>query len=237
LWEENIMKKVNLLFDILYFAGIGLAFALFYNFVPEVNRTRIAWLNLGIGLLIYTGYLGRLMALFRPITKFADSVPFFAVYWVWWGAYVTLAVSGMISFHLMDMTFRKQALLQGVILFLFLNVVAFGAWGAAWMARSSAKDKRCIDGVRNIQYLASTLRVSTSELPMTYITSKNELEAILDDINCIPGSGKDEAICLEEKIAALIAQANHAMLNEISENELMKIIKELRMTIAKRKLI
>lgn len=231
------MKKANLLFDVLYFVGIGLAFALFYTFVPEVDRTSVAWLNFGIGLLIYTGYLGRLVALFRPIVKFADSVPFFATYWAWWGVYVTLAVSGMVIFHLVDMTFRKQALLQGVVFFLFLNVVAFGIWGAAWMARSSAKDKRCIGGVRNIQYMASALRISASELPVTYTACKVEIDAILDDINCIPGSGKDESIALEEKISTLITQANHGMLNEISEKDLLKIIKELRMAVAMRKAI
>lgn len=237
LWKEGPMKKANLLFDILYFVGIGLAFALFYTFIPEVGRTRVAWLNFGIGLLVYTGYLGRLMVLFRPVAAFADGIPFFATYWVWWGTYVILAMSGMVVFHLMDLTFRKQALLQGIAFFLFLNVIAFGIWGAAWMARSSVEDKHTIGGVRDIQHLASSLRIAASELPMSYLTSKVEIEKILDDVNCIAGSGQEEARTLEEKISTLITQASHGILNGIPERELMKTIKELRMVVAMRKAV
>jgi len=231
------MKRANLLFDILYFVGLGMAFAAFYTFVPEVDRTRVAWLNFSIGLIIYTGYLGRLMALFRPIVSFSDNVPFFSTYWAWWGIYVILAVTGMVAFHFMDLIFRKQALLQGIIFFLFLNVVAFGIWGAAWMSRSSEKDKRTIGGVRNIQYLASSLRVAATELPESFATNRAEIERILDDVNCIAGSNNAEAPELEERIASLITRASHGMLNDISQEELTKITKELRVAVAMRKAI
>lgn len=231
------MKRANLLFDILYLIGLGLAFAVFYTFVPEVDRTRVAWLNFSIGLIIYTGYLGRLMALFRPIVRFSDNIPFFATYWTWWGAYVMLAVAGMVAFDLMDQPFGKQALLQGVIFFLFLNVIAFGIWGSAWMARSSARDKRAIGGVRNIQYLAASMRVAAAELPMSFAASKLEIEKILDDVNCIAGSDKEEAMALEEKIVLLITRASHGMLNDIAEEDLTKITKELRVAVAMRKAI
>lgn len=231
------MKKANLLFDLLYFVGIGLAFVAFYTFVPEVNRTRIAWLNFGLGLLIYTGFLVNFMAIFRPLTKFADNIPFFATYWIWWDAYVILTASGMVIFYLMDMSFRKQALLQGIILFLFLNIIALGVWGAAWMSRSSEKDEKTINGVRNIQSLAASLHIAVAELPMSYAVSKSAIEKIIDDINCIAGSSKEDAIGAEQKIAALLTQISHGILNEISEQELSKQIKELRMAVAMRKSI
>lgn len=231
------MKRANLLFDILYFVGIGLAFAAFYTFVPEVDRTRVAWLNFSVGLIIYTGYLGRLMALFRPIVRFSDNIPFFTTYWVWWGAYVALAVAGMVAFHLMGLTFRKQALLQGIIFFLFLNVAAFGLWGAAWMARSTARDKRTIGGIREVQRLASSLRIAVGELPMSYATNKLEIGKILDDVNYIAGSNENEAAVLEEKIASLITRLSYEALNDITDEKLTRFTSELRVAVAMRKAI
>ena len=231
------MRKANLLFDVLYFVGIGLAFLSFYTFVPEASRTRVAWLDFGICLLIYTGYLGRLMALFRPLVKFADAVPFFTTYWAWWGTYVAFSVSGMVVFHFLDMAFRKQALLQGIMFFIFMNVVVFGIWGAAWMARSSRRDSLAIGGVREIQHKASALRIAAGELPMTYALAKRDVEKILDDLNCIAGSGNAQAIALEQKIGALMERVNSEMLDMVPEDELARSLKELRMTIAMRKAI
>jgi len=231
------MKTANLLFDILYFIGLGLAFAAFYTFIPEVDRTQVAWLNFGIGLVIYTGYLGRLVTLFRPIVKFSDNVPFFAAYWVWWGIYVLLAIAGMIGFHYLELTFRKQALLQGIIFFLFINVIVFGMWGAAWMARSSARDQRTIGGVRNIQYLASSLKGVAAGLPITFVANKLEIDKIFEDISCIVGSENAEAIALDEKISSLITRASHGILNDMTEDDLTKITKELRVAVAMRKAI
>ena len=231
------MKKANLLIDILYCVGLGLAFALFFTFVPEVNRTKVAWLNFSLGLLIYTGYLGRLMVIFRPLCKFADTIPFMTTYWTAWTTYVAFTVSGMLFFHLFGMPFRKQALLQGVMFFVFTNVMAFGIWGAAWMTRSSARDKKVIGGIRNLQHMASTLQISASELPENFMVSKMEVGKIVDDINCIAGSSNENAAQMEERIMALVATVSQKIIDGISNDELLKLCKELRMAVSMRKAI
>lgn len=237
LWKETVMKKANLLFDFLYVVGIALAFLAFFIFVPEAGRTRVAWLNFGIGLLIYTGYWGQWMVLFRPLQKFADDVPFFSSYWIWWTVYVGLAVVGMIAFQFMHLEFRKQVLLQGIFFFFLLCALALGIWAASWLKQSSERDKRTMGGVRNIQYHIASLRIAASELPEAYHASKVELGKIMDDMNCIAGSSGEQSCALESQILTLMGKASQGMLNGISREELDQIIKDLRMAVSMRKAI
>lgn len=231
------MKKANLLFFILYLVGLGLATAAFLLFVPEAYRTNVVWLDFAIVLLIITGYFGRYPILFRPLTGFADNVPFLGSYWGALGTYTVSSLGAMVAMYALEVTFPKQALIQGVILFFLLLTVACGYWANAWMSRSTVRDQEMMGGVRRIQALAAGLRTAVAELPASYGQSKTELARVMDDINCLVGSDAAAARESEGEIIALMRRTTADVAEIVPQEELLRSIKQLRVAVSMRKAI
>lgn len=231
------MKKTSILFALLYLMGLGLAVTAFLLFVSPERRSDIVWLDFCLGIFLYTLFSVRFLTLFRPLEKFADGVPLFTAWWTSFGGYAVFCVGGMVLLGLFEVSFSRQFLIQGVILFFFICSLAVGYGASEWMSRSTMKDREVMDGVRGLQSMAAGLGIGVAELPMDYGESRRVYTQIIDDINTLPGSTSPQAKMVEGRVADLISKANDEMSAHAPEDILLKTGQELRMAVAMRKSI
>ena len=198
------MNKANLMMRALYFCGLLLAVLLFLAFVPAEGRTNVAWLNLAVSLLIYSGYWGKFTILFAPVRKFADAIPTLSSYWVALAMYSVVAVAGMFVFARMELSFSRQLLFHAIFLFAFFLVVASGVWASAWVRKSDEAEGETISRLRDVQSRAASLLTELEIRPDATSAMAVKARGILEDVSFLAGSTSPQALALEREISGLI---------------------------------
>lgn len=231
------MRSNKLIFTVLYFLGLLLCVSLFVTFVPPEARTNVKWMNLCIGLFIYSGLWGKYSLLYPLLGRFSDNVPTLSFYWVSFWGYIVASVAAMVLFWLFNVGFEKQAILHGVLLFAFIVCISIGIGASNFMAGESARTQVQIGGVRTLQFKASQLKITLASLAPEYAYIKNEFDKVVEDVTYLCGSNNPMARESEAQIISLFDKLQMQASTRSSSDECLATIDALLSAISLRKTI
>jgi len=231
------MRSNKLIFTVLYFLGLALCISLFVTFVPPESRTNVKWMNLCIGLFVYSGLWGKYSLLYPLLGRFSDNVPTLSFYWVSFGWYIVASAAAMLVFWLFNVGFEKQAILQGVLLFAFIVCIAIGIGASNFMAGESARTQDQIGGVRTLQFKANQLKITLASLTPEYSFVKSEYDKVIESVTYLCGSNNPMARDAEFQIMSLFDKLQMQASTKSAADECVATISALSSAIALRKSI
>lgn len=232
-----MMRKANVMINVLFFLGVLLILFGFFLFVPENSRTPVAWLNFGVSVFIYICFFGRYSLLYASLADFADNAPLLSIYWKSYYIYTLVSIGSMFAFHSWEIPFRYQLLWHVVYLFLFMLALAYGFWLVGWHQRATKMDKGTMSKIREIQQATKDMRILISELSAEYFEAKEIFAALADDIECIPGSGSEQANSYESEILISLKNVQNSLLTQQHPDALFETLKKLHVIVKLRKQI
>lgn len=232
-----IMRSNKLIFTVLYFLGLLLCISLFVTFVPSESRTNVKWMNLCIGLFVYSGLWGKYSLLYSKLGQFSDNVPALSLYWVSFGSYVVASAVAMILFLLFKVEFEKQAILQGVLLFAFIVFIAIGIGASNFMTGESARSQAQIDGVRAIQFKVRQLKITLVSLTSEYSYVRSVFDKVAEDVMYLCGSNNPKSREMESQILLLCDKLQMQINAKCTSDECLATISALSTVISLRKTI
>lgn len=231
------MKSNRLLFSVLYGLGVVLAVSLFLAFVPEESRTSVKWMNLLIGLFIYSAFWGKFLLLYPHQREFGDNVPLFSAYWMSLGWYAAAAVVAMVLFWTFGVGFEKQAILQGVLLFGFVVSVCVGMGASNFMRGESERIREQVGGIREVQSASNRMKVRLSALPAAYGFVRREFDAFAEEATYVGGSNSPEAGKIERQMQGLLERLETQCSVPASPDECLATVKALQTALSMRKTV
>ena len=194
------MKSNRVLFSVLFCIGAALIVSLFLVFIPSESRTGVKWMDLAIILLIFGGAWGKYSLFYPLLGRFSARIPVLSAYWISFSIYTAVALGAMLLFGLMDVELQKQALLQGIILFCFVVVLAVGVGASNYITNESIRLNDSGDGIRAIQMRVALIGAMFATLPTPHSILRMEAVSILDNLNYVGGCSNPSARSVEAEI-------------------------------------
>ena len=231
------MRSNKVLFTVLYLLGAVLAVALFLLFIPAESRTNVKWMNLFIGLFLYTGIWGKYSIFYSSLERFADNVPTLSMYWMSFGAYAVLSIAAMVLFWLLGVGFEKQALLQGCLLFGFVVCVGLGMGASNFLAGESARTQEQVGGIREIQRKSGQLKILLGGLPPGYSFVRSEYDKVVEAVTYVGGCNNPQARGAESQILSLLDRLQAQSAGKAAADQCLATIRSLEAAVALRKSI
>ena len=231
------MKSNKLMFWGLYLLGVVLCITLFLVFVPPESRTDVKWLDLCLGVFLYSGLWYKFVLLAPARGRFADNVPMMTVFWLLFGWYAVAAVLAMAVMGALGVGFGKQALIQACLLFAFAIFIACGAGASNFIRGESARIQEQVGGMRDIQFKASQIRIVLAALPQPYAFARREFDGIVDGVTCIGRSNNPRAREAEVRILALLDKLQLQADLPATPEECLATVKALALAVSMRKTV
>lgn len=228
--------KNRLLFTSLYLIGMALVVTLFILFVPQEARTDTKWLNLFVGLVIYTGLWGKYSLFYTTFGSFSGRTPAVAMYWMGFFAYAAAAVALMLICWACGAGFGKQVIFHLCLIFGFIVWVASGLGATNFINAENSRIEQDVGGIRAVQNRAGQLKILLETSPAATTLLKSEFDAVVDAATYTGGSSNPQAREYEGKVLMLLDKLE-TQLPSASTDECLATVKSIAATLALRKTV
>lgn len=229
------MKRANLALNALFCVGLALIIGGFFLCVSTENRSPVAYMNLVVTLLLYSGIWGRFSLLYPKRDVFAERVPVMTVYWAIFFKFAIVEIIAMVAMGLCKVPFKWQIFVHLVIFFIFSVMIAVAYWAANFIRSSGERDKETIGGTDSVKSLVPLLSVEVASLGAEYSEVKTKFASIADDCNYLSGSNLAGAKELDEKINQRLTTFSSMISSSAAPAEMERILVETAKFVAMRK--
>lgn len=229
------MKRANFALNILFGAGLALIIAGFFLCVPADHRSAVAYMNLVITLLLYSGLWGRFALVFPRREVFAERIPVMTVYWAIFFKFAIVEIIAMVAMGLCNVSFKWQLFVHLVIFFVFSVVMGVAYWTSHFIRSSGERDRYTIGGTDSIKSQIPLLVVEVAALGPEYADIKAKFSKVADDCNYLSGSNLAEAKRLEAAISEKLSLFSSMLTSSASPDEMDRVVSEAAKFVSMRK--